>query len=70
MARILGAQHAVSERTGAIVADTSLDTLRQQAERAARARLGPGRWARAYAAGHQLTIDGLMADIDRALDRH
>ncbi len=69
VARILGAQHAVSERTGAIVADTSLDTLRQQAEREARARLGPGRWARAYAAGHQITIDGLMTEIDRALAR-
>ena len=40
-ARILGARHAVTERTGATAVDTSVDDLRQQAERDVRARLGP-----------------------------
>ena len=66
-ARILGAKDAVTERTGATVADTSLETLRQQAEQEVRVRLGPKRWARAYAAGRTSTIDALLKDIDRAL---
>ena len=66
-ARILGAKDAVTERTGATVADTSLENLRQQAEHEVRARLGPKRWAHAYAAGRTSTIDALLKDIDRAL---
>src|SRR4030095_14111207 len=50
-ARILGARDAVTERTGATVADKSLNDLREKAEREVRARLGPDRWGRAYAAG-------------------
>ena len=50
-ARILGARDAVTERTGATVVDKSVHELREQAEREVRARLGPERWARAYAAG-------------------
>jgi hypothetical protein len=65
-ARILGARHAVTERTGATVVDKSLDDLREQAEREVRARLGPDRWARAYAEGRSASIDSLMKDIDTA----
>jgi hypothetical protein len=56
-ARILGARDTVTERTGATVVDKSVDDLREQAERIARARLGPDRWARAYAAGRNTSID-------------
>ncbi len=66
-ARILGARDAVSERTGATVVDKSLDELREQTEREARARLGPDRWAQACAAGRGMSIDGLLKDIDQAL---
>ena len=64
-ARILGARDAVTERTGATVVDKSVHDLREQAEREARARLGPDRWAQAYAAGRRTSIDSLMKDIDR-----
>ena len=66
-ARILGAQNAVTERTGATVVDKSVQDLRETAEREVRARLGPDRWARAYAAGRRTSIDVLLKDIDRAL---
>jgi len=67
VARILGAQDAVTERTGATVGDKAVDDLRRQAEHDARARLGPNRWAHAYATGRTTTIDALLKDIDRAL---
>ena len=63
-ARILGARDAVTDRTGATVADKSVHDLREQTERDARARLGPDRWARAYAAGRRASIDALLKDID------
>ena len=63
-ARILGARDAVTERTGATAVDNSVDDLREQAEQNARARLGPARWARAYAAGRNTSIDALLKDID------
>jgi predicted ATPase/DNA-binding XRE family transcriptional regulator len=66
-ARILGVRDAVTERTGATVADKSVDDLREQAERGARARLGQARWALAYAAGRTTSIDSLLKDIDRVL---
>ena len=66
-ARILGARDAVTERTGATVVDKWLHALGEQAEREVRARLGPDRWARAYAAGRATSIDALIKDIDRAL---
>ena len=66
-ARILGARDAVTERTGATVVDKWLHALGEQAEREVRARLGPDRWARAYAAGRTTSIDALIKDIDRAL---
>jgi hypothetical protein len=64
-ARILGARDAVTERTGATVAEKSVDDLKDQTEREVRARLGPDRWARAYAVGRQTSIDSLLKDIDR-----
>ena len=66
-ARILGARDAVTDRTGATVVDKSVDDLKDQAEREVRARLGPDRWARAYAAGRSTSIDSLMRDIDRVV---
>jgi hypothetical protein len=63
-ARILGARDAVTERAGATVAESSLNDLREKAEREARAHLGPDRWARAYAAGRGASIDALLKDID------
>jgi hypothetical protein len=46
------------------VIDTSLDDLKELAECAVRARLGPERWTLAYAAGRRSSIDGLLKDID------
>jgi ATP/maltotriose-dependent transcriptional regulator MalT len=66
-ARILGARDAVTDRTGATAVDKSVDDLQERAERDARARLGPDRWALAYAAGRSTSIDSLMKDIDRVL---
>jgi hypothetical protein len=63
-ARILGARDAVTERTGATIVDTSVDDLRERAERDVRARLGPEHWARAYAAGRTMSIDALLKDIE------
>ncbi|HSL22805.1 MAG TPA: helix-turn-helix domain-containing protein [Vicinamibacterales bacterium] len=65
-ARILGARDAVTERTRATVAvRQSLDNLMGLGEREVRARLAPDRWAAAYAAGRQMSIDSLLKDIDR-----
>jgi len=66
-ARILGAQDSVTERTGVTVVDKSVHDLREQSERGARARLGPDRWARAYATGRNASVDSLMKDIDNVL---
>jgi hypothetical protein len=66
-ARILAARDAVTERTGATVADQWMHALGEQAAREVRARLGPDRWARAYAAGRVTSIDSLMMDIDSVL---
>ena len=65
-ARIIGAREAISERTGRTIVDKSGHDLREQTEREARARLGPDRWAQAYAAGRKTSIDALLKDIDRA----
>jgi len=64
-ARILGILDAVTERTGATVVDKSIEDLKEQAERDARTRLGPDKWARAYSAGRSSSsIDSLLIDID------
>jgi predicted ATPase/DNA-binding XRE family transcriptional regulator len=68
-ARILGARDAVTERTGATVVDKSVLDLREKAEREVRARLGPDRWARAYAAGRTTSIDSLLKDIDSVVGK-
>jgi hypothetical protein len=69
VARILGARDAVTERTGVIVSDKSVQDLQHQTERDARERLGPDRWAAAYAAGRISSIDALLNDIDNAARR-
>jgi len=68
-ARILGARDAVTERTGATVVDKWLHALGEQAAQEVRARLGPDRWALAYAAGQKTSIDSLLKDIDRVARR-
>jgi len=66
VARIIGARDAVTDRTGAIDVDDTVRDLREHAERDARARLGAERWARAYAAGRESSIEAMIQDIDRA----
>jgi predicted ATPase/DNA-binding XRE family transcriptional regulator len=66
-ARILGARDAVTERTGVTVVDEAAHDFRERAERDLRERLGPDRWARAYAAGRRISIDALLQDIDRVV---
>jgi predicted ATPase/DNA-binding XRE family transcriptional regulator len=68
-ARILGARDAVTERTGATVAEQSLEELREQAQRDALARLGPDRWATSYAAGRNTSIDALLKDIESVVHK-
>jgi tetratricopeptide (TPR) repeat protein len=63
-ARLLGVRDAVTERTGVTVVDKSVQDLQEHSEREARTRLGPDRWARAYAAGRSASIDSLMHDIE------
>lgn len=65
-ARILGTRDAVVDRTGATLADPSVHALRAETERDVRARLGPDRWAEAYAAGRKASMDTLLRDIDGA----
>src|SRR5262249_4929715 len=64
-ARILGLRDAVSERAGATVVLKLVNDLQEEAERGGRARLGPDRWDRAYAAGRKASIEAVMEDIDR-----
>jgi ATP/maltotriose-dependent transcriptional regulator MalT len=66
VARIIGARDAVTDRTSTAIVDNFVRDLREYAERDARERLGPERWARAYAAGRARSIEGLIQDIDRA----
>jgi hypothetical protein len=68
-ARILGARDVVTERSRAAVVDKSVHDLTEQAGREVRARLGPDRWAQAYAVGRMSSIDALLKDVDRALAR-
>jgi predicted ATPase/DNA-binding XRE family transcriptional regulator len=67
VARILGARDGVTERTGVMVSDNSVQDLLTRAESDARARLGPDQWALAYTAGRTSTIDAVLKDIDRVL---
>jgi predicted ATPase/DNA-binding XRE family transcriptional regulator len=65
-ARILGARDAVTERTGTTIVIKPAYVLKEQTECEVRSRLGPDRWARAFAAGRTASIDALLKDIDRA----
>jgi len=66
-ARILGARDAVTERTGASIADKWVRDMGERAEREARARLGADRWSRAYAAGRVTSMDSWIKEIDGVL---
>ena len=66
-ARVLGARDAVTERTGATIVDKWVYALGEQTEREVRARLGPDRWDRAYAAGRVTSIDALLKDTERVV---
>jgi len=66
-ARIFGARDAISKSTGVSVVDPSMIDQQQAAERAARAHLGPDRWAIAYAAGRHASVDTLLKEIDQAM---
>jgi len=68
-ARILGARDVVTETTGATVVDRLARDLLDAAQGEALARLTAQEWAVAYAAGRSISIDGLLADIDRVLSR-
>jgi hypothetical protein len=63
-ARILGARDTVIEQTGTAFVDQSVHALAERAERDVRARLGPGRMGRAYAAERGASIDSLLRDIE------
>jgi predicted ATPase/transcriptional regulator with XRE-family HTH domain len=69
-ARILGVRDAVIERTGVTVVDSPVRDLRERAEREARARLGPERWTRAYAAGRRTYIDSAQDLYRFVAERH
>lgn len=64
-ASVLGTRDAVTEQTGASAVDKSVRELRERMERGIRERIGPERWAEAYAAGRGASLDSLLADIDR-----
>ena len=68
-ARIFGAREAISMSTGLSVVDPSMVVQQQAAEREARAHLGPDRWAINYAAGHHVSVDTLLKEIDEVLQR-
>jgi hypothetical protein len=68
-ARIFGAREAISRSTGVSVVDPSMVDQQQAAEREARAHLGPDRWAIAYAAGRNVSVDTLLKEIDEVLQR-
>jgi ATP/maltotriose-dependent transcriptional regulator MalT len=62
--RILAAREAITEQTGAMVADSSVRDLEQSVEHNACAQLGRDRWNRAYAAGRTASIETLIDEID------
>ena len=68
-ARIVGVREAITERTGATVVGRVIGDLRDQTEREVYGRLGPERWARAYAAGRVSAIDSLLEDIERVVKK-
>jgi predicted ATPase/DNA-binding XRE family transcriptional regulator len=62
VARILGARDAISDRTGAVLVDPLMYGVQEDVAREARARLGSDRWAQAYAAGRNSSIDAMLRD--------
>jgi ATP/maltotriose-dependent transcriptional regulator MalT len=68
-ARIFGARDTMSKSTGISVVDPSMAVQQQAAEREARAHLGPDRWAIAYAAGRNVSVDTLLKEIDEVLQK-
>ena len=60
-------RESVEQILGGQVVDKSVHDLQEQAERDVRARLGPDRWARAYAVGRSSSIDSLIQEIDAIL---
>jgi predicted ATPase/DNA-binding XRE family transcriptional regulator len=67
VARIVGVRDAVTEQTGAMAVDPLMQNVSARTEREARARLGPDRWAQAYAAGRAASIEALLRDIAEAI---
>lgn len=68
VARIAGARDAFADRTGGRAVDPLTDAVCARTEADARERLGPESWAVAYAAGRRLSVDGIIDEIDAALD--
>ncbi|MEO8257272.1 MAG: helix-turn-helix domain-containing protein [Acidobacteriota bacterium] len=68
VARIAGARDVFADRTGSRAVDPLTDAVCAGAEADARARLGPESWAVAYAAGRRLSVEGILDEIDAALD--
>ena len=64
-AKILGVRDGLIERTGSTVVDPTMREVREETERAARARLGTNGWAKAFAAGRRTSLATLLADIDQ-----
>jgi predicted ATPase/DNA-binding XRE family transcriptional regulator len=65
-AKVLGVREGLVERTGSTVVDPTMRGVREETERAGRARLGADRWTRAFAAGRRTRLTALLADIDRS----
>ena len=64
-----GRPRATPSRAGAKVDDrTAYDLdLEEQVKRGVRTRLGPNRWAQAYAAGRVISIDNVLQEIEAAM---
>ncbi|MEO8075425.1 MAG: helix-turn-helix domain-containing protein [Acidobacteriota bacterium] len=67
VARIVGVRNGFTDRTGARAVDPLTDARCAHAEHGARTRLGPERWAAAYASGLRLSVDAVLDEIDAAL---
>jgi predicted ATPase/DNA-binding XRE family transcriptional regulator len=66
-ARISGARDQVAERTGVTMADPLMEDLARRAVAISRARLGPDAYGAAWAAGHTLSVETLIEEIDDLL---
>jgi len=61
------ARDAIIERAGAKVDDPTAYDLEEQVKRGVRTRLGPNRWAQAYAAARVISIDTVLQEIEAAM---